>query len=184
VVNITKTLIGLDCTYTTPPPPPVPDHDRVLLDTTYPVRWDQTADTTVSYDTANILHSYDFSLKHVFLILCAAQRAGWGRVARIDRDRAVLLLGATGAPEHVREDPRCGHEILHRRELRRGRRDSSPSAPPSVVLELRLDSGFAADACHLCRRVLGSEGTAAPTGAGPTCLRAATVCSTWCRYFQ
>jgi hypothetical protein len=27
-----------------------------------PVRRDQTADTTVSYDTANILHSYDFSL--------------------------------------------------------------------------------------------------------------------------
>jgi hypothetical protein len=30
----------------TPPPPPVPDHDRVLLDVTYPVRRDQTADTT------------------------------------------------------------------------------------------------------------------------------------------
>jgi hypothetical protein len=60
----------------TPPPPPVPDHDRVLPDATYPVRRDQTADTTVSYDTANILHSYDFSLKHVFLILCAARRVG------------------------------------------------------------------------------------------------------------
>jgi hypothetical protein len=47
----------------TPPPPPVPDHDRVVPDATYPVRRDQTADTTVSYDTANILHSYDFSLK-------------------------------------------------------------------------------------------------------------------------
>jgi hypothetical protein len=60
----------------TPPPPPVPDHDKILPDATYPVRRDQTADTTVSYDTANILHSYDFSLKHVFLILCAARRAG------------------------------------------------------------------------------------------------------------
>jgi hypothetical protein len=59
----------------TAPPPPVPDHDRVLPDATYPVRRDQTADTAVSYDSANILHSYDFSLKHVFLILCAAQCA-------------------------------------------------------------------------------------------------------------
>jgi hypothetical protein len=47
---------------TTPPPPPVPDHDRILLDATYPMRRDLTADTTVSYDTANILHAYDFSL--------------------------------------------------------------------------------------------------------------------------
>jgi hypothetical protein len=54
----------------TPPPPPVPDHDRVLPDVTYLVRRDQTANIAVSYDTANILHSYDFSLKHVFLI-CA-----------------------------------------------------------------------------------------------------------------
>jgi hypothetical protein len=46
----------------TPPPPPVPDHDRILPDTTYPVRRDQTADTAVSYDTTNVLHSYDFSL--------------------------------------------------------------------------------------------------------------------------
>jgi hypothetical protein len=45
-----------------PPPSPVPDHDRVLPDATYPVRRDQTADTAVSYDIANILHSYDFSL--------------------------------------------------------------------------------------------------------------------------
>jgi hypothetical protein len=44
----------------TPPPPPVPNHDRVLPDATYPVRRDQTADTAVNYDTANILHSYDF----------------------------------------------------------------------------------------------------------------------------
>jgi hypothetical protein len=60
----------------TSPPPPVPGHDRVLPDATYPVRRDQTADTEVSYDTANILNSYDFSLKYVFLILCAARRAG------------------------------------------------------------------------------------------------------------
>jgi hypothetical protein len=61
---------------TTAPPPPVQDHDRVLPNTTDPVRRDQTVDTAVSYDTANILHSYDFSLKHVFLILCEARRAG------------------------------------------------------------------------------------------------------------
>jgi hypothetical protein len=60
----------------TPPPPHFPDHDMVLLDMTCPVRRDQTADTAVIYDTANILHSYDFSLKHVFLILCAARHAG------------------------------------------------------------------------------------------------------------
>jgi hypothetical protein len=53
--------------------------------------------------------------------------------------------GASGPPGHVREDPCCGHEVLCSRELRRGRRDSSPSAPPSVVVELRLDCGFAAD---------------------------------------
>jgi hypothetical protein len=29
----------------TPPLPPVPDHDRVLSDATYPVRRDQTTDT-------------------------------------------------------------------------------------------------------------------------------------------
>jgi hypothetical protein len=46
----------------TPPPPPVSDHDRILPDTTYPVRRDKTPATTVSYDTANIFHSYDFSL--------------------------------------------------------------------------------------------------------------------------
>jgi hypothetical protein len=56
----------------TPPLPPVPDHDKVLPDAIYPVRQHQTTDTAVSYDSANILHSYDFSLKHVFLILCAA----------------------------------------------------------------------------------------------------------------
>jgi hypothetical protein len=49
-------------TYVPATPPPAPDHDRILLDTTYPVRRDQTADTAVSYDTANILHLYDFSL--------------------------------------------------------------------------------------------------------------------------
>jgi hypothetical protein len=37
-----------------PPPSHVLEHDRILPDTTYPVRRDQTADTTVSYDTANI----------------------------------------------------------------------------------------------------------------------------------
>jgi hypothetical protein len=104
--------------------------------------------------------------------------------ARIDRDRAVLELGASGPPGHVREDPCCGHEVLRSRELRWGCRDSSPSAPPSVVVELRLDSGFAADAYYLCRRVLGSEGTVAPTGAGPARLRATAVCSTRRRYFQ
>jgi hypothetical protein len=46
----------------TPPPPPVSDHNRILSDATYPVRRDQAANTTVSYDTANILYSYDFSL--------------------------------------------------------------------------------------------------------------------------
>jgi hypothetical protein len=40
----------------TPPPPPVPDHDGILPDATYPVRRDQTADTAVSYDTANIYY--------------------------------------------------------------------------------------------------------------------------------
>jgi hypothetical protein len=46
----------------TPPPPPVPAHDRIIPDAMYPVRQDQTADTAVIYDTAKILHSYDFSL--------------------------------------------------------------------------------------------------------------------------
>jgi hypothetical protein len=46
----------------TPPPPPIPDHDRILPNVTYSVRRDKTADTAVSYDTASILHSYDFSL--------------------------------------------------------------------------------------------------------------------------
>jgi hypothetical protein len=96
----------------------------------------------------------------------------------------MLLLGASGAQGHVREDPRCGHEVLRSRELRWGRRDSSPSVPPNAVLELRLDSGFATDACYLCRRILGFEGTAAPIGAGPARLRAATVCSTRRKYFQ
>jgi hypothetical protein len=54
----------------------------------------------------------------------------------------------------------------------------------SVVLELRLDSGFAADAYHICRRLLGSEGTVGPTGAGPAHLRAAAVCSPRHKYFQ
>jgi ribonuclease HI len=49
---------------------------------------------------------------------------------------------------------------------------------------LRLDSGFTAGACYHCQQVLGSKGTAAPTGAGPARLRAAAVCSTRRRYFQ
>jgi hypothetical protein len=81
----------------------------------------------------------------------------------------MLYLGASAAPEHVRQDHHYCHEVLRRRELRRGRRDSSPSAPPSVVLELCLDSGFTADASHPCRRLLGSDGTVVATGAGPTC---------------
>jgi hypothetical protein len=78
VVYLQWYLLRMHVTYVpaTAPRPPVPDHDRVLPDATYPVRRDQTTDTSVSYDTANILHSYDFSLKHVFLILCAARRAG------------------------------------------------------------------------------------------------------------
>jgi hypothetical protein len=46
---------------TTLPPPLVPDHDRILPHTMYPVCRDQTTDIAVSYDTANILHSYGFS---------------------------------------------------------------------------------------------------------------------------
>jgi hypothetical protein len=56
--------------------------------------------------------------------------------------------------------------------------------PPSAVLELRLDSGFAADAFHPCRRLLGFDGTTAATGAGLAHLRAATVCFPRRRYFQ
>jgi hypothetical protein len=48
--------------HVTTPPPSVPDHDKILPDATYPVRRDQTADIAVSYDTTNLLHSYDFSL--------------------------------------------------------------------------------------------------------------------------
>jgi hypothetical protein len=40
----------------TPPSPPVPNHDRILPDSTYPVCRDQTANIAV------ILLSYDFSL--------------------------------------------------------------------------------------------------------------------------
>jgi hypothetical protein len=60
-----------------------------------------------------------------------------------------------------------------------GRRDSSPSVPCSVVLELRLDSGFATDTCHPCRRLLGSDDTTT----SPAHLRAAAVCSPGRRYF-
>jgi hypothetical protein len=42
----------------TAPPPRVLDHDRVLPDVTYPMRRDQTADTAVSYDTKNVIHSF------------------------------------------------------------------------------------------------------------------------------
>jgi hypothetical protein len=98
---------------------------------------------------------------------CGSHRPRWGSASH----------GASGASEQVQEHHRCCHEVLRRRELCRGRRDSSPSAPPSVVLELRLDSGFAADAYHLCRRLLGSEGTTTPTGTGPAHLRTTTVCS-------
>jgi hypothetical protein len=97
-------------------------------------------------------------------------------VARIGREGAVLYLGASAAPEHVRQDRRCCHEVLRHRELCRDRRDSSPFTPPSVVPELHLDSGFAADAYHPCRRLLGSDGTTAATSAGPAHLRAAAVC--------
>jgi hypothetical protein len=51
-----------------------------------------------------------------------------------------------GAQEHRGTYERILTATMTRsRELRQGGRDSSPSAPPSVVLELRLDSGFAAD---------------------------------------
>jgi hypothetical protein len=104
---------------------------------------------------------------------CGSQRPG-----------AVLYLGASAAPEHVQQDHQCCHEVLRRRELRRGHRDSSPFAPPNVVLELRLGSGFAADSFHPCRRLLGPDGTAAATGARPAQLRAAAVCFPRPMYFQ
>jgi hypothetical protein len=94
----------------------------------------------------------------------------------------VLYLGASVAPEHVRQDRRCRHEVLHRCELRRGHRDSSPFAPPSVVLELRLNSNFAVDAFHIYR--LDSDGTATATGARPAHIRVAAVCFPRHRYFQ
>jgi hypothetical protein len=112
----------------------------------------------------------------LYLILWVAQCACWDRAARIVREGVVLYLGASAAPEHVRQDCRGCHEVLRRCELHRGRKDLSPSTSPSVVLELRLDSGFTADTSHLCRWLLGSDGTAAATGAGLTHLRAATVC--------
>jgi hypothetical protein len=92
-------------------------------------------------------------------------------------EREQCFTWASTAPEHVRQDHRCCHEVLRHRELRRGRKDSSPFAPPSIVLELRLDSGFVDDASHPCRWLLGSDGTAAATGAGTAHLRAVTVCS-------
>jgi hypothetical protein len=116
--------------------------------------------------------------------LWAARRACWDHAARSVREGVVLYLGASEAPEHVRQDHRCCHEVLRHRELRRGCRDFSPFASPSVVLELRLNSGFATDAFHPCRRLLGSDGTAAATGAGPAHLCAAVVYSLERMYFQ
>jgi hypothetical protein len=87
------------------------------------------------------------------------------------------LPGASATLEHVRQDHHCCHEVLRCRELRWGRRASSPSSPPSAILQLCLDSGFAADASHPCRRLLGSDGTTTATGAGPAHLHAAAVCS-------
>jgi hypothetical protein len=91
-------------------------------------------------------------------------------------------MGASAAPEHVRQDRRCCHEVICRRELRRGR--SSPSMPPNVVLELHLDSGFAVDAFHPCRQLVGSDGIAATIGAGPVHLHATAVCFPRRRYFH
>jgi hypothetical protein len=83
----------------TSPPPPVPDHDRVLPDATYTMHRDQTADTAVSYDTANILHSYDFSLKHVSNFVRSTMR--WLRSCGSHRARSGSAspggLRSTGA---------------------------------------------------------------------------------------
>jgi hypothetical protein len=57
-----RTRMWVTYVHVTTPPPSVPDHDKILPDATYPVRRDQTADIAVSYDTTNLLHSYDFSL--------------------------------------------------------------------------------------------------------------------------
>jgi hypothetical protein len=59
---LTRTRTQVTYVPATPPPPPVPNHDSILSDTRYLVRRDQTVDIAVSYDTANILHSYDCSL--------------------------------------------------------------------------------------------------------------------------
>jgi hypothetical protein len=42
----------------------VPDHDRILPDATYPMRRDQTADTSVSYDmqTYYIHMTFDYNM--------------------------------------------------------------------------------------------------------------------------
>jgi hypothetical protein len=53
----------------TPPPPLVPDHDKILPYATYPVRRNQTADIAVSYDTANVLRSTT-----CWLISCGSHR--------------------------------------------------------------------------------------------------------------
>jgi hypothetical protein len=54
----TRTRTRVTYVPATAPPPRVPDHDRVLPDVTYPVRRDQTADTAVSYNTKNVIHSF------------------------------------------------------------------------------------------------------------------------------
>jgi hypothetical protein len=59
---------------------------------------------------------------------------------------AIGQCSTWGAQEHRGTYERILAATMTRsRELRQGGRDSSPSAQPSVVLELRLDSGFAAD---------------------------------------
>jgi hypothetical protein len=81
----------------TPPPPPVPDHDRVLPDATYPMRRNQTTDTVVSYDTANVLHSYDFSLKHVFYF--CVQHGALAEVVQL-ASTAIGQCSTWGPQEH------------------------------------------------------------------------------------
>jgi hypothetical protein len=94
------------------------------------------------------------------------------------------LPGGSAASEHVRQKHRCCLEVLCRRELRWDHRDSSPFARRSVILQLRLDSGFATYASHPCRRLLSSDGTTTAIGAGPAHLHAAAVCPPRHRYFQ
>jgi hypothetical protein len=46
----------------TPPPSLIPDHQRLLPSSTYPVRRDQNADTAVSLGSSIIFRSYYYSL--------------------------------------------------------------------------------------------------------------------------